>query len=267
MGKPVNPIQIPDLRQEFNKYDLSVPASNSMLYKFPFDLGDNNKENEPAILFKFHDPIAGQGAPTYPLLNGPGRYIGLPIPPDLQLGEEYKYDDSGSTRTNFESIKAAGGRAWDALSWAGSGFNRRMDGKTLNPAAAIVFNSPEFRSYSLSWTLYAKTKKEAARIREIIQLFRIAAAAEFVTNEMGQDLKYPSLVSYVIVIGQHFPFPASYPCFIESVKFSPIASEDQVVFFEDGQVVGWKLDLALKESMWLDRREIGPISTNSSQGL
>lgn len=258
MARPVNPKQVPGLRQDFNTYNLSMLSSSSMLNKFPKDLGVDNRENEPAMLFKFHNPIAGQDEPEYGMLQGQGRYIGLPIPNELQFGEEYKYDDSGSTRTIAQAASSAAGRAADLVKYSlsGVGIGLRRAGKARNPAAAITFVSPEFRSYSFSWDLIAKSREEAIAIKKIVQLFRIAAASEFDDGETGTDLKYPHLVSFVVVVGKDNPFPASYPAFIESIKFNPISSEDQIPFFEDGQPVGWKLELSLKESMWLDRREI-----------
>lgn len=266
MARPVNPKQVPELRQDFNTYNLSMPSSTGMLFKWPKDLGTDGKENEPAMLFKFHNPIAGADEPDYPLLRGAGRYIGLPVPVELQLGEEYKYDDSGSVRSIATELMKAAGRAYDNVtSLSGTDITLRRAGKARNPAAAITFVSPEFRTYSFSWELYAKSKEDANTIWAIIQLFRTAAASEYDTNEEGNDLKYPHLVSFVVVVGKDHPFPASYPAFIESVKFSPISSEEQVPFFEDGQPVGWKLELNLKESLWIDRRELARFQ--GEQGL
>lgn len=257
MSRPVNPKQVPGLRQDFNTFDVSVPSSSSMLFKWPRDIGSEGKENEPAMLFKFHSPVAGAKEPEYPLLQGKGRYIGLPLPEELSFADGYKYDDSGSLRSIAVALAKALGRAYDSVtSLSGRGITLRRSGTAINPAAAITFVSPEFRSYSFSWNLYAKSRQDALDIFAIIQLFRIAAASQYDTNEEGNDLKYPHLVSFVVAVGADHPFPASYPSFIESVKFSPISGDEQVPLFADGQPVGWKLNLELKESMWIDRREL-----------
>lgn len=264
---PINPydrIDKPVLRDGYEK-DLTIPDTGDILTKYPINLGvgGSEKENVQAILFKFHNPIPGQIEPENPNLQGNNRYVALPLPAELPFSDTYSYDDSSlqSYGTWIKNMLARAGQNIGSLTGgetADSG-NRRL-GQTPNSQAALTFNNPIFRTFTFSWELVAKDEAEAGAIHSIIQKFRIGAASTFQGGDSKSAyIKYPDLVSFIIYPGNNrFPFPASYPCFIESVTYPPLSADGQIPFFHDSAPVGWKLTLVLKESMYLDKIEIAP---------
>lgn len=261
---PLNPTTKID-RGVFNT-DLTVRDAGSTLTKFPSNLGNGGFENEniQAILFKFHSAIPGQLDPKHPALSGDNKYIALPIPAELPFTDSYNYDDQSTLESYgtwiMNMLSRAGQNAGSVLGGDKADLANRKLGLERNSQAAVTFQSPNFRSFTFSWDLVANTPAEAKALHTIVQKFRIAAASAFQNGDVTAPyLEYPDLVSFVIYPGNFIaPFPASYPCFIESVSFNPISQEGQIPFFVDSAPVGWKLSLALKESMYLDKNEIQP---------
>lgn len=248
--------------------NLSIQDASDILTKFPTNLGvgGSEKENVQAMLFKFHNPIPGQIDPEHPFLSGNNKYVALPLPAELPFTDSYNYDDASTLQSYGTWIANMLSRAGENLSnianldFSGIDLANRKKALVANSQAAVTFQNPNFRSFTFSWELVAKDELEAAMIHSIVQKFRIAAASSFQNGDAtAAYLKYPDLVSFVIYPGNNrYPFPASYPCFIESVNFSPVSHEGQIPFFVDSAPVGWKLSLALKESMYLDKNEIAP---------
>lgn len=261
---PINPTTKID-RGDFNT-NLSIQDVSEILTKFPLNLGVGGaeKENVQAMLFKFHSPIPGELDPKHPQLTGNNKYIALLIPAELPFTDSYSYDDSSSMQdygTWFNNmLSRAGQNVGNISDLSGIELGNRKQGLTVNSQAAITFKNPAFRSFTFSWEMIAKNQSEASAIQTIVQKFRIAAASAFQGGSSSAPyLEYPDLVSFIIYPGGgKYPFPASYPCFIESVNFAPVSHEGQIPFFVDSAPVGWKLSLSLKESMYLDKNEISP---------
>lgn len=246
-------------RDVFNKYEYGIKNSRGILTKFPTTLGNEEHENQPAMLFKFHSPIPDQGEPDHPSLSGENRYIGLPIPKDLPFAESYTFNDDKSITDYWTALNSALRRgAQNVKGGAGGGVNRldRNEARITNNRAAVLFNTPKFRDFKFTWDLIPRNKTEARLIQSIVQRFRICAASEFEKgNEWDTYLKYPNLVSFLFQISENKIFPASYACFIETVGYKPIESNGQILFFDDG-MAGFTLSIDLKETMYLDRTEI-----------
>lgn len=269
---PINP------NSKINRGDLNVDLSiqdvSNILTKFPTNLGvgGSEKENTQAMLFKFHNPIPGQIDPEHPFLSGNNKYIALPLPAELPFTDSYNFDDQSTLQSYGTWISNMYSRAQENfdnlfnLDFSGIDLANRKKGLVANSQAAITFQNPNFRQFTLAWDLVAKDEFEAASIYAIVQKFRIAAASSFRNKDGSASasstsayLKYPDLVSFIIYPGNNrYPFPASYPCFIESVNYVPVSHEGQIPFFTDSVPVGWKLSIVLKESMYLDKTEIAP---------
>lgn len=256
---PINPVSKID-RNVFTA-DLSVPDTADIFRKFPPNLG-NDGENRPAMLFKFHSAVPGETEPRPKDLQGNGKFLALPLPAELPFTDSYNYDDSSSLQDYATWIKNMVSRAEQNLGsiFGGDGadLGNRKKGRETNSQAAIIFKNPNFRTFSFSWELVARSKLENIAIQTAVYAFRLAAASHFQDGDATAEyLEYPSLVSFVIYPGgDSNPFPASYPCFIESVSYAPVSQEGQIPFFKDGVPVGWKLSIVLKESMYLDRDDI-----------
>lgn len=72
-------------------------------------------------------------------------------------------------------------------------------GKANNPYQAIVYNNPEFRQHSFSYSLLARNKKESDQISEIIREFKKAMHPEFADG--GLVFKYPRVFEIEYVAG------------------------------------------------------------------
>lgn len=269
---PINPITKIDGkpivdRGVFNA-DLTMKDLPDILTKFPANLGvgGSEKEHVQAIMFKFHNPIPGEIDPKHPSLKGDNKYIALPIPAELPFTDSYNYDDQSDLQsygTWIKNMLARAGKNFENLAnldFTGIGLGNRLDALAANSQAAVTFQNPTFRPFTFSWDLVAKNEFEATAIHTIVQKFRIAAASSFKDGvASGAYLEYPDLVSFIIYPGgDRYPFPASHPCFIESVNFSPISTDGQIPFFPDSVPIGWKLVISLKESVYLDKNEISP---------
>lgn len=254
----VNPISV-IVRQDFNTYDYGIDKGNiGLLNKFPSSLGNDNNMNEPAMLFKFHSAIAGKGEPEDSRLTGANRYIGLPVSPDLKFQDKYTFEEKTVNSIGTAVANTAERTLQNIYNLFTSGMDigLRRSGQAPNEMMAVAFKNPEFRTYQFSWELFATSQEESVRLMNIIHLFRIAAAAKFEGGETAAYIKYPDLVSFVVVTKQGNIFPASYACFIESVDYEPAKVDGQVPFFQDGFPIGWKFSISLKESMYLDKEDI-----------
>lgn len=68
-----------------------------------------------------------------------------------------------------------------------------------NPYAAIVYQNPEFKTHSFSYTLFAKSKDESDQIRDIIKEFKKAMHPEFAGG--GLFLEYPRVFQIEYIVG------------------------------------------------------------------
>jgi len=68
-----------------------------------------------------------------------------------------------------------------------------------NPYAAIVYQNPEFKTHSFSYTLFAKSKDESDQIRDIIKEFKKAMHPEFAGG--GLFLQYPRVFQIEYIVG------------------------------------------------------------------
>ena len=111
----------------------------------------------------------------------------------------------------FNEAETLGGGIGDAIGTAAEGlalFAARSAlgspigagiGIANNPYAAIVYQNPEFKTHSFSYTLFARNREESIAIREIIKEFKKAMHPEFAGG--GLFLEYPRVFDIEYIVG------------------------------------------------------------------
>lgn len=133
---------------------------------------------------------------------------------------------------------------------------RKSIGKTVNPFAALVYESPEFRTFRFSFDFTPKNASEANEVRKIIKLFKLAMHP---AKRAGQDEELFWDFPYVFDVYLCTPWTDKMfmikRCALESADVD-YAPEGVQSFFKDGHPVYTKLELKFKELELLTRDEI-----------
>jgi len=144
---------------------------------------------------------------------------------------------------------AAAGAALQLASLGGAAVN---GGLALNPLMFMVFQRPEYRQFSLSWTLTPRNKKESDTIKNIVTACKKAASPESVA---GFLLTYPLVALIRMYPNDIFGHMRFKPCIITSVQASytgaPVPS-----FHKNGAPTMVTLTLNLQEMQFWYRSEI-----------
>jgi len=210
----------------------SGSKTNTVDIAFPNDLLDKTSNNY-YIAFKFSDYVKRSiyATPTPIFKEG----IKLPIPSRLSVDTKVHYNQeklgsavgaavgAGSglisgdrtitgaitdiakgvgTSAAINGIGEALGTAAKALGTSTSidqirGGASALTGLSINPFLAVLFDSPEFRSYNFSWKLFPRSEQESLTVKEIIKKFQRNTLPEL-TESPGLFYKYPSIVDIAI---------------------------------------------------------------------
>jgi hypothetical protein len=143
---------------------------------------------------------------------------------------------------------AAAGLGLQAISLGGAAIGV---GYALNPLMFLVFQRPEYRQFSLSWTLTPRNKKESDTIKNIVTACKKAASPE----SLGLLLTYPLVALIRMYPNDIFGHMRFKPCIITSVQASytgaPVPS-----FHKNGAPTMVTLTLNLQEMQFWYRSEI-----------
>lgn len=252
-------------RQDYNDHNYSRSLGNTH-FKWPADLTASGGESEPFMFFKFHSAEGKEKEPRLTTYGFP-KFVALPIPPELASSDSYNYSSQTGIAFNLKDrIDAIFDKGMNSgyNIFSGTDRARRAGGMAPNLASAVIFESPEFRTYKFDWTLIPRNKSESDYIHRICKVFRLAAAADFQT-ETDTWFFYPDLVSFfVITKTADIAIPASstnyyfksYPCFIEDVTVKYSGGDSAAAFHEDGSPVSIDFSISLKESILLGKKDI-----------
>jgi hypothetical protein len=144
---------------------------------------------------------------------------------------------------------AVAGLGLQAAALGGAVYN---GGLALNPLMFLVFQRPEYRQFSLSWTLTPRNKKESDTIKNIVTECKKAASPESLA---GFLLTYPLVALIRMYPNDIFGHMRFKPCIITSVQASytgaPVPS-----FHKNGAPTMVTLTLNLQEMQFWYRSEI-----------
>ena len=126
-------------------------------------------------------------------------------------------------------------------------FLARTSGRVLNPNAEVLFQGPVIRDFSFSFTMIARSDKEAAEIRKIIRFLKLGMAPKFrsttfLTNPDVFLLEYRSGNSVLNTVNRFNPGGLALQTM--SVDYSPNGYWSA---YRDSQPVQLKMDLSFTE--------------------
>lgn len=141
---------------------------------------------------------------------------------------------------------------------------RNNIGRGLNPFSALIYEHPEFRSFSFEFEFVAKNAAEAEQIRKIIKIFKLAMhpnPIEGSTSKLIDTGGKPLAWDFPYVFDVFLCTPHTDKMFM--VKRAALARQDVDYagsgvqsFFKDGNPVHIKMNLEFKELDLLTRDEI-----------
>lgn len=127
-------------------------------------------------------------------------------------------------------------------------------GLALNPLMFMLFQRPEYRSFSLAWTLTPKNEKESQDIKEIITLCKQAASPER-SSFSNLLMTYPMVALIKMHPDDIFGHMVFKPCIITSVLADYTASPTPA-FHKNGAPAAVSLVLNVQEMQFWYRNEI-----------
>jgi hypothetical protein len=127
------------------------------------------------------------------LSSSPVETIQLYTPDSIEFSSSISYDQ--------ESVLSAGlglmgktGKAIDAaLKNSAVQLATRKLGYAINPQVQLIFQSIDFRDYSMSFVFTPNSREEAQNIQKIIKTFRAWAAPQIVPDTKGMFYKPPAI--------------------------------------------------------------------------
>jgi len=153
----------------------------------------------------------------------------------------------GSTDPALKTAAAAYFAA--AAAGGNKNFLSRVTGGVLNPNLELLFNGPQLRTFSFSFTLSAREPNESKRIREIIRFFKQGMSVKRATSNLF--VKAPNIfdISYHLGSGAESDHPwinkiktcALTNC---SVNYTPAGN---YATFYDGAMTAYELTLSFSE--------------------
>lgn len=182
-----------------------------------------------------------------------GTSIKLPIP--LKLNDTLIMNWSSISLTDTVAKFAdqfTGGVVSSAIALGGIG--GIATGMALNPLMFLQFQRPEYRQFSLSWTLAPKNLKESETVSKIIKKCKQAASpSKYAGN--GMLMGYPEVAIIRMMPNDIFENLVFKPCVVTSVQVNYNAAPSPS-FFKSGAPTVVTLTLNLMEMQFWFKDEI-----------
>ena len=129
----------------------------------------------------------------------------------------------------------------------------RTEGAVMNPNMELLFKGPSLRSFSFSWKMSPRDRKESIEIAKIIRLFKQSMAPQKTSKDLF--LKAPSIYELVYRSGTN------------NNRFLPIMKTCALVdcavnYTPDGSFMAYDNDSMVAYEMSLSFQEMEPIYNN-----
>ena len=169
------------------------------------------------------------------------------------LGDEGGTGAVGEAQTALEQASADAESAKEAL---GSYFTEQLTGTTdllartsgqvLNPNMELLFKGPALRSFTFSWKMSPRDKKESIEIAKIIRMFKQSMAPQ--KTDAGLFLKAPSIykLTFNKGTGRHKFLPRMKECALNNcaVNYTPDGS---YMTYDNAAMVALEMSLSFQE--------------------
>jgi hypothetical protein len=214
---------------------------------FPNDLIDESADRNYYMAIQFVE-YQRRSIFNQPFLSAEGG-LRLPIPNNLVDTQGVSYTDDkaeaaqgaaieaglkgrngvGSSGGFTSSIAAAavgalGGRATETAAKLAGGVTGLSTGQALqlgglaqNPFLTVLFNSPEFKMHTFSWTLAPNNEQESNTVKEIISTFKSNMLPAMSPNAGGTLLTYPNMAIINLYPNEDFLYKFK-PCVVTNLS-------------------------------------------------
>jgi hypothetical protein len=120
------------------------------------------------------------------------------------------------------AVGAVGGRAVETAAKLSNGVtglstaqSLQLGGLAANPFMSVLFNAPEFKTHTFSWTLAPNNEQESNSVKEIINTFKSNMLPAMSPNAGGTLLTYPNMAVINLYPDEEFLYKFK-PCVITS---------------------------------------------------
>ena len=256
---------------------------NSKYLCYPVAMEDNLKDNLQIKVIK-HEPKAMKGLTMGDRPKGPtiGSVI-LPMPTSIQDGNKTEWGSATMTPAQMAAsgaVKAALGDSFDAaLQQAETSLGQfqtgggekamenffteqltgatdllsRTEGVVMNPNMELLFKGPGMRSFSFSWKMSPRDRKESIVIAKIIRTFKQSMAPQKVPGALF--LKAPNVYDIEFKTGSR---PNR---FLPKIKTCGL-TDCAVNYTPDGSFMAYDNDSMVALELTLSFQEMEPIYNN-----
>ncbi len=271
--------------------DSSTSGSATSSLTFPSTL---TTEWNHIIHFQRYE-YARSDARTAPTESKAGSLISLPIPINLEANysADWENESLGAFGNQvakagadiYKNMKAKGGGmdalkasveqyastagsdvAWDFLQAValdnvtkfGAAYNAvsRVTGLAVNPYKAVLYRSPDFRSFQFSYKFIPSNKQEADTILSIVTEFKTGMHPSFDAAFADNVFKYPDIWR-ITIPGDKYLFKFL-TCALKSVTYNPHGEGTKTYFKSDTDNIPLSitLDLGFQELSVLTKEDI-----------
>ena len=163
-----------------------------------------------------------------------------------QMGQLLKYATESPAFANMVRMELAGPAV------GVGGLLARATGAAFNPNLELLFRSPQLRSFAFSFSMIAKSEKDASKIKQIIKFFKKNMAVRGKASEMFLKSPYAFQIEYLSGTEKHKSLNKIKLCALQScsVDYTPMGS---YMTFEDTDKTMFMYNLGLQF------RELTPI--------
>lgn len=183
------------------------------------------------------------------------------MPDSIEFQSSINYnDDANILDIATNALSAVGGKLGEAISSAVKSSTAQIAlkkfGYAINPQVQLLFQSIDFREYSMSFTFTPNSREEAANIQKIIKTFRAWSLPQVVADTKGMFYRPPA------VFDVSFYSNGSENRKINRIKQSVIKNVDVNYApngwsaHNDGAPVQTTMTLQLQETVLIDRDEV-----------
>jgi len=233
---------------------------------FPNDLVSDGRQFCTDIQFMLYDPSLTNAPLNFPFSTlgiipfitsayRPNGGITLPIPKKLNDVQTVIWESVSATQTMGSAVNALSGGRLSALTSVVGGPAAIAGalvpgGLSLNPHLFMLFKSPTFKEYTLSWTLAPKNEQESNTLADIITQFKYNMLPASTAG--GLLFNYPSIAIIKMYPNDFFTFKFK-PCAIKSVQIDYTGSGSPSFFKRTGAPTVVNINVLLQEIQYLTK--------------
>jgi len=149
------------------------------------------------------------------------------IPQNIQSDDNFTYEQTSvlgaaavaELSETFGNLLALGGRILEGLSSTATNNTSRAFGGSINPKEELLFKTPELRTHSFTFNMFARSEQEATVIAEIIKSLREKAYPKFYGLGTGKSFfKFPHEFEVSQGFGVDNAFPKIDAAFLTSIS-------------------------------------------------